>query len=126
MIRKTYQLKEESLKIIEKVKKNYQFSSDSEALRYIISVYENEEIQQLLSEQKQAKKIIRQTEDKIDIMYDALNTILIQSNIETCIEAEYLESAVYKRSKACKKNRVEKLKQKKDWKQKKTGVKIDT
>ena len=72
MIKKNYRMNEEDLEVIQQVKKQHGFHSDSETLRYIVRshiVQNQEENSKLLS-------ILRKVEEKIDILFDIENTII--------------------------------------------------
>lgn len=65
MIKKNYRMNEEDLEVIQQVKKQHGFHSDSETLRYIVRshiVQNQEENSKLLS-------ILRKVEEKIDILW---------------------------------------------------------
>ena len=110
MIKKNYRMSEEDLEIIQQVKEQHGFRSDSEALRYIVRSHaakNQEENRKLLS-------ILRKMEEKIDIMFDIENTKLIQRGAEVLYPVSMLESTVRKENLAHKKQKV-------DYKKKKQG-----
>lgn len=117
MIKKNYRMSEEDLEIIQQVKEQHGFHSDSEALRYIVrshAAQNQEENSKLLS-------VLRKMEEKIDIMFDIENTKLIQRGAEVLYPVSMLESTVVKKASALRKENLAHKKQKVDYKKKKQG-----
>lgn len=100
MIKKNYRMNEEDLEVIQQVKKQHGFHSDSETLRYIVRshiVQNQEENSKLLS-------ILRKVEEKIDILFDIENTKLIQQEAEVLYPVSMLESPVVTKASALHSN----------------------
>lgn len=117
MIKKNYRMNEEDLEVIQQVKKQHGFHSDSETLRYIVRshiVQNQEENSKLLS-------ILRKVEEKIDILFDIENTKLIQQEAEVLYPVSMLESPVVTKASALRKENLANKKQKADYKKQKQG-----
>lgn len=115
MIKKNYRMSEEDLEIIQQVRKQHGFHSDTETLRYIIrnhAAQNQKENSKLLS-------VLRKVEEKIDIMFDIENTKLIQREAEVLYPVSMLESTVIKKARALRKENLAHKKQKVDYKKKK-------
>ena len=117
MIKKNYRMNEEDLEVIQQVKKQHGFHSDSETLRYIVRshiVQNQEENSKLLS-------ILRKVEEKIDILFDIENTKLIQQEAEVLYPVSMLESPVVTKASALRKENLAHTKQKADYQKQKHG-----
>lgn len=123
MVKKIYVLTENEIRIINTTKSQNGFlANDSAAVRYIISEYEK-------MKEKEAVKaspgvllaIQRDSEEKLNRLMDAANTLLVMNKIETCIPANYMESPVFIKSREYEKERKAQLKQKKDYQNRKNS-----
>ena len=110
MIKKNYRMNEEDLEVIQQVKKQHGFHSDSES--HIVQ--NQEENSKLLS-------ILRKVEEKIDILFDIENTKLIQQEAEVLYPVSMLESPVVTKASALRKENLANKKQKADYKKQKQG-----
>lgn len=63
--------------------------------------------------------IQRDSEEMLKRLLDAINTVLIENNLEICFPASYMESPVLTKSREYEKNNLAHLKQQKDSKLKK-------
>ena len=118
MIKKNYRMSEEDLEIIQQIKEKHGFNSDSETLRYIVRnhIVQNQE------ENSRMISILRQMEEKIDILFDIENTKLIQREAEVLYPVSMLESEVVKKASALRKENLAHKKQKADYKKQKQGT----
>lgn len=116
MIRKTYQISEEEIEIINRVRERKKFlENDSATIRYIITQYgKMKELEDTVRLIKKNEIIQKNMEEMLECMYDALNTMLVVSGQEVCYPASYVESPVYTKSREYKKEILAKVKQKKD------------
>lgn len=121
MIRKVFQLSEKEIQIIEEVRQQSFLENDSATLRYIIEQYSNmKDIRNSIERQmKISLAIQRDSEDMLKRLLDAINTLLIENNLEICFPASYMESPVLTKSREYEKNNLAHLKQQKDSKLKK-------
>lgn len=89
--------------------------NDSEALGVVFAEYiKCREYKDIERDLKISLAIQKDLEKKINRLMDAVNTILINSNIEECIPAAYMESSVFKKSRKYEKEVLAKIKQRKD------------
>ena len=100
MERKTYQITDQNIALIEAVKKEHpELKSDSAAMRFILTEYERERKRNTTEAEMRLIRIVqKEMEDKVNRLYDAVNTILIKNKEEVCFPASYMESPVYKKS----------------------------
>lgn len=122
MERKTYQITDQNIALIEAVKKEYpELKSDSAAMRFILTEYERGRKRNTAEEEVKLIRIVQKDmEDKINRLYDAVNTILIKNKEDVCFPASYTESPVYKKSRDYQKEMLAELKQRKDYRERKT------
>lgn len=127
MPKKDFILDKEEIEIIQKVKQEKAFKYESQALRYILREYQKGEgsgsVQDLMRQLNLVTAIIRDIEKNNLQLMDAFNTVLISNDIETCIPVELFESPVFEGSKKYMKERLAKMKQNKDYQNKKRGIK---
>lgn len=119
-MRKQFDITEANMKTIKRVMQERNMVSEVQALRYILDWYEeqNHEKRDIYEEIKMQSIRQKEMERKIDILFDAVNTILIDKRITTCKPVALLESEVYLVANNYRKERLAALKQKKDYKQK--------
>lgn len=122
MERKTYQITDQNIALIEAVKKEHpELKSDSAAMRFILTEYEREQKRNTTEAEIKLIRIIqKEMEDKVNRLYDAVNTILIKNKEEVCFPASYMESPVYEKSREYQKEMLAALKQRKDYRERKT------
>lgn len=122
MERKTYQITDQNIALIEAVKKEHpELKSDSAAMRFILTEYERERKRNTTEAEMRLIRIVqKEMEDKVNRLYDAVNTILIKNKEEVCFPASYMESPVYKKSREYQKKMLAALKQRKDYRERKT------
>ena len=122
MERKTYQITDQNIALIEAVKKEHpELKSDSAAMRFILTEYEREQKRNTTEAEIKLIRIIqKEMEDKVNRLYDAVNTILIKNKEEVCFPASYTESPVYKKSREYQKEMLAASKQRKDYRERKT------
>ena len=122
MERKTYQITDQNIAFIEAVKKEHpELKSDSAAMRFILTEYERERKRNTTEAEMRLIRIVqKEMEDKVNRLYDAVNTILIKNKEEVCFPASYRESPVYKKSREYQKEMLAALKQRKDYRERKT------
>ena len=113
MERKTYQITDQNIALIEAVKKEHpELKSDSAAMRFILTEYERERKRNTTEAEMRLIRIVqKEMEDKVNRLYDAVNTILIKNKEEVCFPASYMESPVYKKSREYQKEMLAALKQ---------------
>ena len=121
MERKTYQITDQNIALIEAVKKEHpELKSDSAAMRFILTEYERERKRNTTEAEMRLIRIVqKEMEDKVNRLYDAVNTILIKNKEEVCFPASYTESPVYKKSREYQKEMLAALKQRKDYRKRK-------
>lgn len=128
MIKKEFLLEEEDIKILQRVKEENHFRSEGQAARYMIQEYQKNAAKNDPRDIKQQLNlliaIVRDIETDSGQVKDAINTILVKSEIEACIPVGLLESPVLAGSREYKKKRLGKLKQKKDSNIRKKGVRV--
>lgn len=108
MIHKTVRLEENDVEYIEKVMAERKIGNFTDALRFIIADHKKSE--------NELRAIFRSIEKNQDVLLDVANTFLIHYNLEVCQPVQLRESPVIKKSKEYRKVRMDHLKQKKDWK----------
>ena len=120
MVKKLFSLSEADLELLKEVKEQNTFlENDSDTLRYILKHYqelvvENEELRRASSGSANIESVVLE-------MLDGLNTLLIANELESCCLADRYESQVLTKSREYHKQKLEKMKQRKDHKQKKYG-----
>ena len=141
-IRKEYRLPEEVLKVIETVKKENNFKSETEALVYIISAYRNQDDSTVSDEDKEkiADLVIEKMQSKFKkkydrvrlasssaekytyILLDAMNTLMYETKAKFLMKAQgYTRHEVIKKSEEDFKAIIERNKQIKDNEELKKG-----
>ncbi len=122
MERKTYQITDQNIALIEAVKKEHpELKSDSGAMRFILTEYERGRRRNTVEDEMRLIRMVqKEMEDKVNRLYDAVNTILIKNKEEVCFPASYTESPVYKKSREYQKEMLAALKQRKDYRERKT------
>ncbi len=123
MVRKTYHMDENTLEILQHIRSEKpELENDSAALRYIVAEYQKlKSGKQAEKDMKAALVIGRSNEEKLDIILDVLNSLLVAAGQETCVPATYMESPVITKSREYRKDRIAHLKQRKDFENKKHG-----
>lgn len=125
MPRKNFLLDNGEIEFIHKVMREKAFKYESQALRFILQDYqeskEDGNIKNVVQQLNLAIAIIRDIEKNNIQLMDAFNTLLISNNIETCIPLELFESPVFEGSKKYMKERLGKMKQNKDYQNRKRG-----
>ena len=116
---KHFRFYDEEIEIINSVMRDEKIKSESAALRFIIQSYNKDQNAMNHRSSKENAiqlKILREQEDKLDILLDAVNTILQTGNLQSknCVPLDVLEASLITESKEYKKNRLTELKQKKD------------
>ena len=120
MVKKLFSLSEADLELLKDVKgQNTFLENDSDTLRYILKHYqeleeENEELRRVTSGSANIESVVLE-------MLDGLNTLLIANELEICCLADRYESPVLTKSREYHKQKLAKMKQRKDHKQKKYG-----
>lgn len=120
MVKKLFSLSEADLELLKDVKgQNTFLENDSDTLRYILKHYqeleeENEELRRVTFGSANIESVVLE-------MLDGLNTLLIANELETCCLADRYESPVLTKSREYHKQKLAKMKQRKDHKQKKYG-----
>ena len=120
MVKKLFSLLEADLELLEEVKEQNTFlENDSDTLRYILKHYqelvvENEELRRASFGSANIESVVLE-------MLDGLNTLLIANELESCCLADRYESPVLTKSREYHKQKLAKMKQRKDHKQKKYG-----
>ena len=119
--RKTYQITDQNIALIEAVKKEHpELKSDSGAMRFILTEYERGRRRNTVEDEMRLIRMVqKEMEDKVNRLYDAVNTILIKNKEEVCFPASYTESPVYKKSREYQKEMLAALKQRKDYRKRK-------
>lgn len=120
MIKKLYSVRQEHLDIVQQVQKENHLASESQAVRHIIEshVSMREQVLALCNRTEKMMLKLDWIEEKIDVLYDAVNTILVDREIEVCKPADLLESGVFKMSREYKKGKIADQKQRKDYRNK--------
>ena len=126
-MKKLYELDPEHIEILDKLMKRKGFKREVQALRYILTEFDQQElrVKELSFQMDLNVKILKDMEKKIDVLYDAVNTVLIDSGITICKPVDIMESDVYRTSTEYRKERLAKLKQRKDFRNGK-GAKFST
>ena len=120
MVKKLFSLSEAELDLLKVVKgQNTFLENDSDTLRYILKQYqelvaENEELRRAASGSSNVESVVLE-------MLDGVNTLLIAKELETCCLVDRYESPVLTKSREYHKQKLAKMKQRKDHKQKKYG-----
>ena len=114
MINKLFRLDEEELKIINEVQELYQFSSEAETVRYIIRQYKKQQ-----DTNKIYLAVLRGIEEKVDILYDIVNTDLIERKVDTLYPVDMVESPVIQKARELRRQKLAHKKQKSDFRKKK-------
>lgn len=112
MILKSLRLSETDIEIIHDAQEEQGFSSEAEALRYIIRNYNKTNDQQ----NKIQIAIMRGIEEKVDLLIDIANTDLIKRNEEIVYPVSMAESEVIRKAREVRKSRLSNMKQKADYK----------
>ncbi len=118
MILKPFRLSETDIEIIHMTQKEQGFSSEAEALRYIVRNYDK-------AGDKQNKiqiTIMRKVEEKLDLLLDVANTDLIKRGDEILYPVSMVESPVIEQARKLRKSGVAHQKQKADYKKRKKGT----
>lgn len=131
MMRKNFTISEAEVIILKQIQTENSFlENDSAALRFALSEYVKlkkmeetvmQENQEMLSELKILKSIMKSIESENDCFFDAINTMLIEAGTQICYPVAYMESPVITKSKQYRKEKLAELKQKKDYKLAKIG-----
>lgn len=129
--KKIFQLTEEDQKNLEIIKNRNHMSTDVATIRYSLQKTA-ENIEERDKEQRMVENIVnlllarnldyehmirssvRETEKNTNMLLDAINTILFQGKIDTCIPVESIMSPVLSTSEEQYKNRIAHKKQRKD------------
>lgn len=120
MVKKLFSLSEAELDLLKVVKgQNTFLENDSDTLRYILKQYqelvaENEELRRAASGSSNVESVVLE-------MLDGVNTLLIANELEICCLVDRYESPVLTKSREYHKQKLAKMKQRKDHKQKKYG-----
>lgn len=115
MMRKEYRLDESDLKIIEEARNEMGLKSDSDAVRYIIRQY---------GEKKGTghniqTAILRQIEERVDLLLDIANTELIERNADQVYPVRMAESPVLSNARKLRRQMLADKKQRSDYGKKK-------
>lgn len=129
--KKIFQLTEEDQKNLEIIKNRNHMSTDVATIRYALQKTA-ENIEERDKEQRMVENIVnlllarnsdyehiirssvRETEKNTNMLLDAINTMLFQGKIDTCIPVESIMSPVLSTSEEQYKNRIAHKKQRKD------------
>ena len=129
--KKIFQLTEEDQKNLEIIKNRNHMSTDVATIRYSLQKTA-ENIEERDKEQRMVENIVnlllarnldyehmirssvRETEKNTNMLLDAINTMLFQGKIDTCIPVESIMSPVLSTSEEQYKNRIAHKKQRKD------------
>lgn len=129
--KKIFQLTEEDQKNLEIIKNRNHMSTDVATIRYSLQKTA-ENIEERDKEQRMVENIVnlllarnldyehmirssvRETEKNTNMLLDAINTMLFQGKIDTCIPVESIISPVLSTSEEQYKNRIAHKKQRKD------------
>lgn len=127
VVKRTYNMQQEKLDLIDRVKEEQGFKTATAALHYIMDKYE-----ELSDEEKMIEGAIRQYEKKCVglherlrwatrvaeqnsiVILDVLNTILIRQDINECVPVDIVESPVISASREIMMGKIAHFKQKKD------------
>ncbi len=113
-MRKEYRLEESDIKIVEEIKFEMGLKSDSEAIRYIIRQYGRRKE----SGRNIQLTILRQVEERVDILLDIANTELIERNAEQVYPVRMVESPVISNAKRLRREVLSDKKQRSDYSKK--------
>ncbi len=129
--RKTYELSEDDILRIEKIKKDQNLRTDVSAIRYVLKEYENR-MDMLEKDERLALRIVDLLEERnyvykerlrwatstaeknSTIMLDVLNTLLFAQEITECIPVTEIPAPVIEKSKQLIQEKISHFKQKKD------------
>lgn len=113
-MRKEYRLEESDIKIVEEIKFEMGLKSDSEAIRYIIRQYGRRKE----SGRNIQLTILRQVEERVDILLDIANTELIERNAEQVYPVRMVESPVISNARRLRREVLSDKKQRSDYSKK--------
>ena len=113
-MRKEYRLEASDIKIVEEIKFEMGLKSDSEAIRYIIRQYGRRKE----SGRNIQLTILRQVEERVDILLDIANTELIERNAEQVYPVRMVESPVISNAKRLRREVLSDKKQRSDYSKK--------
>lgn len=131
MTKKIFNLSAEELEIIESVREQHNYKTQVEALRYLLQSYKNGRTESEKSKEiaeavleiflknyeaswKRLYMSTRQTDKKISILMDAVNTVLVENAYEHNISVDVAESPVFSEAKESLKVKIQKRKQYRD------------
>lgn len=117
MYRKHYLLDENDLAIINGVQNKMGMGSASDALRYIIRQYTEDE----RKEEGTQLAILRSIEENTALLLDVANSGLIKRNDKVCYPVSMVESSVIAKAREIRKKDLANRKQKKDYRSRKQG-----
>lgn len=129
--KKIFNLSAEEIEIIEGVREQNNFKTQVEALRYILQSHKNtgieternkeiaEEVldvflQNYETSWKRLYMSVRQTDKRISILMDAINTVLVENAYEHNISVDVVESPVLSEARENMKEKIQKRKQRLD------------
>lgn len=126
-MRKLFELSEQEVALLDRVKKEQELGSEVAALRYILCRYQEQEDQKELIKEaiqtyeaeakgfhERLKWSSTMAERNTTMLLDVANTFLFQQGIEDCIPVEDIESPVLARSRDILKRKLAHFKQQKD------------
>lgn len=134
-VRKIFNLKQKEMDILEKIRIEHGFKSDTAALHFMFDRYRELVDQKKLLEMV-VEEALKQYEEKCIglherlrwatrvaeqnsiMLLDAVNTILINNEIEDCVPVELIESPVIQESRRAMKEKIAYFKQKRDHRRK--------
>ncbi len=114
MIKKNYWLDEADIAIVNDVKTDLGLSSDSEAVRYLIRQSQKD----YRSGNGIQMKILRQIEERVDLLLDIANTELIDRNAEQVYPVRMIESPVISNARRLRREVLSDKKQRSDYSKK--------
>lgn len=127
VVKRTYNMEQEKLDLIDRVKEEQGFKTATAALHYIMDKYV-----ELSDEEKMLENAIQRYEEKCVglherlrwatrvaeqnsiVTLDILNTMLIRQDVSECIPVDIVESPVITTSREVMKKKIAHFKQKKD------------
>ena len=115
MIKKNYWLDEADIAIVNNVKTDLGLSSDSEAVRYLIRQSQKD----YRSGNGIQMKILRQIEERVDLLLDIANTELIERNADQVYPVRMAESPVLSNARKLRRQMLADKKQRSDYGKKK-------
>ena len=126
-MKKIFDLSEEEVALLDKVKEEKKLISQVSALRYILKSYEEKEDKRKLIEEaisvyetemkgfhERLKWSTTMSERNTIMLLDAVNTILFSQGVDNCIPIEDIEHPVLARSREILKKKLAHFKQQKD------------